>query len=131
MGDVIPIEEAFATVDQHRDDLARADARGMALRDFRRWRAKLRADFRSLVSPGKIAATILATGVLFFLFDPDAYVAVTMCNRPMTPEEWAQYSAHPMCNRRRQTGESIDDDEDRERRRRVVSLMQGIHEDAR
>lgn len=78
-----------------------------------------------------VPSTPLGTGALFFLLDTDAYVAVTMCNRPMTAEEWAQYSAHPICNRRRKPGESIEDDEERARRKRVVGLMQGIHEDAR
>lgn len=129
--DIIPIEDAFSTVEQHRADLARADARGMTLREFRSWRSRLRRDYRSLESAGKIIATALATGALFFLVAPDAYVAVTVCNRPMTEAEWTEYSAHPACNRRRKPGETIDDDEERDRRRRVVGLMQGIHEDNR
>lgn len=130
MGEVIPIEAAFST-DQHRADFARAAARGMTPREFRVWRANLRADYRAIRSPGRINATALSFALLFFLLDPDALLGVTMCNRPMTAEEQKHYSAHPMCQRRRKPGETIDDDEERARRRRVVGLMQGIHEDAR
>lgn len=122
---------ALDEIEQHRADLARADAKGMTLREFRSWRSRLRRDYRSLESPGKVAATILAKGALFFLFDGDAHVSVAVCNRPMTDAEWVEYSAHPACNRRRKPGETIEDDEERARRRRVVGLMQGILEDKR
>lgn len=89
----------------------------------------LRARYESIgAGPGRIAATILCMGALFFLVDPDAEIAVTMASRALTEDEWQMYSASPGANRRRKPGSTIDDDEERARRKRVVALMQEIHD---
>ena len=81
-------------------DLGLADERG--LKPFANYQRKLRADFsRSLQSAGKVALTALSTGVLFFLTDPDAPLAVTVCNRAMTAEEWDAYTRSPAAIRKR------------------------------
>lgn len=70
--------------------------------------------------------TALGVGALFFLVDPDAELGVTMCNRPMSEDEHAQYAEMPAANRRRKPGSTIDDDEERARRKRTQALLDEI-----
>lgn len=73
-----------------------------------------------------IPITPLGAGKLFFLVDPDAELGVTMCNRAMTSDEYAQYIASPASVRRRKPGSTIDDDEERARRKRTHALIDEI-----
>lgn len=86
----------------HPDESLRMATLGMEWPEFYRWRRNLRADYaRSLASERRPPCTTLSTGMLFPLTDPDAELAVTMCNRAMTSDEWESYRRSPAALRKR------------------------------
>lgn len=128
MGEAIELSAPYARARSRGAEL------GMSTEEYISYRRELRADYKRTFPPKPVlgaCVSILCTGALFFLLDPDAVVGCTIANREMTADEHEQYRMSPASRRRRKPGETVDDDEERARKRRVVELEKQIAGDTR
>jgi hypothetical protein len=59
-----------------------------------------------------VPTTPLGQGALWFLFEPEDGITVTMANRAMTADEWRQFAGSEQARRKRRQRSRVDELED-------------------